>query len=133
MSNPNAKPPGNAVKFKPGQSGNPKGRPKDLISKHLLKFSKAKEQIVVEIEDADGEVHKVKIANGEDVARTLMNKAASGEGWAVQIVLDRLEGKVTQALEHSGKDGKELPPAQPMVNIYTTAPPLHNNESDVDA
>jgi len=132
MANINAQP-NPEHQFKKGQSGNPKGRPKDLITKHLLRFAKAKENIIVEIKDEEGEIHKVKIANGQDVAMTIMNKAASGEGWAVILACDRIDGKVAQALEHTGKDGKELPPAQPIVNIYTTAPPLHNHEADVDA
>ena len=73
----------NAIKrggFKPGQSGNPKGRPKGIhyVSEALRELLK------------DPEVAK-------DLAQELMKRAKKRDS-AMDILLDRTEGKVTQPI-----------------------------------
>jgi hypothetical protein len=62
--------------FKPGQSGNPGGRPKNRFVSDALK-EKAKEE-------------------GAKLALALWKTAISGDVKAIQIVLDRVEGKVVE-------------------------------------
>lgn len=40
-----------------------------------------------------------------EVAEVLVDKALSGESWAVNMVADRVDGKPLQAIEHSGEIG----------------------------
>lgn len=40
-----------------------------------------------------------------EVADILVSKALAGEGWAVNMVADRTDGKPMQAIEHTGEDG----------------------------
>lgn len=40
-----------------------------------------------------------------EVAEVLVDKALSGESWAVNMVADRVDGKPLQAIEHSGDIG----------------------------
>lgn len=66
--------------FKPGQSGNPKGRPKGIryVSEALRELLK------------DPEV-------AENLAQELMKRAKKSDS-ALDILLDRTEGKVTQPI-----------------------------------
>ena len=70
--------------FKPGQSGNPGGRPKqgwswgDLLQKAL------------ELEAKDGRPQK------EHVAEMMVKKAMTGDARAFEVIADRMEGKPRQ-------------------------------------
>jgi len=74
-------------KWKKGQSGNPKGRPKKpyCIADILSAISK---------EVSEGNVTKL-----ESLLREVYNHALKGELWAVHFIADRLEGKPKAALE----------------------------------
>lgn len=81
--------------FKKGQSGNPKGRPSDGTSWAAV------------LEKIGGE----KIGSGKDeltkkeaVARKLWGEAAKGQPWAINALMDRLDGKPKQAMDidHNG-------------------------------
>jgi hypothetical protein len=77
--------------FKPGQSGNPSGRPKSRPFK---------EAIDAAIKKAGGG------DDGKDflevIARALLEKAASGDVPAIKEFGDRYDGKVAQGVEMSG-------------------------------
>lgn len=71
------------TQFKPGQSGNPTGRPKGkTISGELRKL--------IEKEGA------------KEAAKVILAKMRKGDMRAAEIVLDRTEGKVTQRVENVG-------------------------------
>lgn len=78
--------------FKPGQSGNPGGRPKKRLIDKLL------EEL---LETADS-------AEAEAIAKAMIAKAKSGDSKAAQLVAERTEGKPTQKVEHSGPDGDAI-------------------------
>lgn len=78
MSNDNPDPPPVSGRWKPGQSGNPKGRPKKKP------FTEALERIFAKLSD---EEH-------EQIAMPLVKKAASGDVSAAKELADRLDGKV---------------------------------------
>jgi hypothetical protein len=73
--------------WKPGQSGNPAGRPKGAVS-------------IVRL------MRNVLEENGEEAARkialAIIEKAKAGDPKCAEIVLDRIDGKVTQGLEVEG-------------------------------
>lgn len=69
--------------WKPGQSGNPNGR---RVEKPFL------DSLQRAIAQDDSERLRKS-------AETLLNKAAAGESWAVQMLADRLDGKASQAIK----------------------------------
>ena len=110
-------------KWKPGQSGNPKGRPKKIIKQlaELVKkdftldlamedkfqiiewcLEKTQAEIELIINDKDSPVFVVCIASSikSDIEK---NKAST-----IESIFDRIYGRPKQALEHTGKDGAEL-------------------------
>src|SRR5262245_38389815 len=91
------KPPKEAC-FKPGQSGNPNGRPKGSSLNRLIKDK---------LDEANRK--KLTSSNGEVVAETLVAKATKGNLEAIKIVLDRVEGKPRQRIDLGGTDGGAIP------------------------
>lgn len=80
--NPN---PSVATRFKPGQSGNPSGRPKDLLTQALRQ--------------------KLTPEKAESLANTLLALAESGDLKAMVEVWDRIEGKAV-ARQEQGDPGE---------------------------
>ena len=76
------KPPG-ATKFKTGQSGNPKGRPKG-VRNVLTAFREALSDKVTITENG----RRRKVSKLEATAKQLANKAASGDARAILAVLN---------------------------------------------
>ncbi len=82
--------PGNSIgkKFPPGSSGNPNGRPR------LTRLSEALRQQLAEISpDADEQ------SIAEEIAKTLIKLALSGDVQAIREIADRTEGKPKQAID----------------------------------
>lgn len=77
--------------FVKGQSGNPGGRPKEKPFRDALRVELA----------ATGEDAKAL----RDIARALIGKAQDGDIQAIREIADRLDGKPTQGLEHTGENG----------------------------
>lgn len=78
--------------FKPGQSGNPAGKPKG--TKHLSTILKAMLNEEVEI---DGKMIKFDQA----LIKRLLKKATEGDIKAIQEVFDRTEGKAKQEIDQT--------------------------------
>ena len=76
--------------FKPGQSGNPNGRPKSKPFKDALEKA-------LKAAGDDGDM----LAN---VATALVGKAMAGDVPAIKELADRLDGKVAQALIGGDED-----------------------------
>ena len=74
---------GKATRFKKGQSGNPGGRPKAIISDWLRH----------ELTTLDSETQE-EIA--QKLARVLIQRALAGDVKAIQIIADRVEGRPAQ-------------------------------------
>jgi hypothetical protein len=75
------------AKFKKGQSGNPKGRPKGTTTLNSLLKKIGSEE--VKGTDAD---------KLEFIMRKVFDFAVKGESWAVHFIADRLEGKPKQTV-----------------------------------
>ena len=74
--------------WQPGQSGNPNGRPKnpDSISACIRK--------ILEETDSEG------VTKAQLIAKKLLALALDGDRQAMDMVLDRMEGRPIQALMH---------------------------------
>lgn len=81
--------------WKKGQSGNPSGKRKGTVS--------IKAALLRNLTPA--------LAN--KIAKTWLNAAANGDVGFSKIVIERLEGRVTEVVELSGPDGGSIP-----VNFY---------------
>lgn len=86
--------------FKPGQSGNPLGRPKGSknitsIIKHYLKQEYLCKDPITE--------KKVQLSAEEIIALNMIINAMRGDNSEIDKILDRIEGKVKQKIELSGE------------------------------
>lgn len=99
------------AKFQPGQSGNPAGRPKKgtALADLLATALKAKGD--------DG------IPKRKAVIDTLIKLALAGDLDAIKVILDRVDGKVVERLEHSGPDGGAIPIREMIVMLPGEAEP----------
>ncbi len=83
-------------KWQPGQTGNPKGRPKGAQSiTTVLKKIIEKKMDTIDPVTKNKDRKKIK----EIIALALVGKALKGDVKAIEEILDRLEGKVTQKVE----------------------------------
>lgn len=78
----------NLTPFKPGQSGNPHGRPKKLP-----KIDDLLQDILGSQEDKDSEAHAILLS--------LVQQAKKGNVKAAEILLDRAYGKAKQSIDHT--------------------------------
>jgi len=84
--------------FKKGQSGNPNGRPtKEYTISDLLR---AKLEEEVEVFDKATR-KKSKIKNSDLVVDRILGAVRKGEKWAIEMLLDRIEGKPQQRIEQT--------------------------------
>lgn len=94
--NPNPTPPPEEHQFKPGESGNPKGKPKGTRSLSTI----LKEMLDEDIEVIEGS-SKTKKKFADVIVRQLMQKANKGDIKAIQEIWDRMEGKAKQTIDQS--------------------------------
>jgi hypothetical protein len=78
----------NLKPFKPGQSGNPNGRPKSIT------LSEAYRKMLATVDDTDPE----KRTRAEVLAEQMYVKAKAGDVPALREIADRVEGKPRQTL-----------------------------------
>jgi hypothetical protein len=89
-----------APRFKPGQSGNPSGRPKNVLSKSLRK----------KLEELESDAPDAR-SNADLITDKLVTLALGGNLEAIKIVLDRMEGRPRQSIsvdvdEHGRRERK---------------------------
>lgn len=77
--------------FKKGQSGNPRGRATEKPFRDALRL---------ELAEASGNQKRLR-----EIAKALMDKAATGDTQAIREFADRLDGKVPQALTNDVESG----------------------------
>jgi hypothetical protein len=87
-------------KFKKGQTGNPKGRPKKLPELHVL------------LADVLGE-EKDGISAAEAILKSIRAKAAKGDVRAAELLLDRAYGKPKQSIDNN------ITTTEPLVIVRT--------------
>ena len=94
------------MKFKPGESGNPKGRPKKAEAlTEILRTQLAK----AKIQYPDGS----QLVAKEALAAKLIELAMEGDVPALKYIYDRIDGKPAQSidLDHSGELKYSIIPA----------------------
>lgn len=121
--------------FKPGQSGNPKGRPKSRVPEQLVKIfgSKARAKkfyslSAVEINEWEAAIltfsaNDLKLlAKWEDapaypkgLAIAVLRDMSNGKTTTLDKLRERQYGKPTQRMEVTGKDGGDLIPARTLT------------------
>ena len=87
-------------RFKPGQSGNPGGRPKGRTS-----FRKILEKVggePTELERFKG------MTKDEAIARLVYEDAEGGDKWSRQFIVERKEGKPGQQIDIVERDPDEV-------------------------
>lgn len=86
--------------YKPGQSGNPKGKPKGTLS-----FKTVIKQLL-ELEEIDESGDR--IANIVAMTKKVMDRAKKGDIRAYEVLADRAEGKPVQKVENKHEGGISL-------------------------
>jgi hypothetical protein len=84
--------------FKKGISGNPGGRSGEKIFTDALRLE------LNRIDPHDKEKRK----KVNKLAEKLVSCALDGEGWAFNMIADRLEGKAAQQIDHNVVDSREI-------------------------
>lgn len=100
----------NLIPYKPGQSGNPSGRPKRAPVTDYLR-DQLEMEVPKEILESlrPQELGILKLVMGESptfgqfVAFKSIQATLKGDIFALKEVLDRVEGKVTQKVDHGGR------------------------------
>jgi hypothetical protein len=116
----------NLKPFKPGESGNPGGRPKRNPLTDYLK-EQLEQEIPQSMLDAmkDGprlvflEVYGDKPTFGQMIAFKLVAMSAKGDVMAIRELLDRVEGKVAQKTQLTGLDDA---PIQQSITVTFVRP-----------
>lgn len=88
-------------KFKKGQTGNPKGRPRKLPELSVL------------LADVLGEQTKEGLTAAEDILRAMYARARKGDTRAAELLLDRAYGKPKQSIDNN------ITTTEPLVIVRT--------------
>jgi len=97
--------------FKPGQSGNPAGRPKGTGTKLLTKM--LREELDREygvIKKPDGT--EVTITYAQQIIRKMLERAANGDARHTENIFDRTDGKVKNEVEFTRPEHREITPEE---------------------
>ena len=86
-----------APPFQPGQSGNPKGKPKGILNMTTLLKKLLKEKVEVEV----GGV-KIKMTKRKAMMLKWLDLGMHGKLRAIEKIVERVEGKASQPIEMSG-------------------------------
>jgi len=87
------------TEFKPGQSGNPNGRPKG-VPNSKTRLLRLLQLIQTKTNPVTGEKEEFSIAEQMDMA--IVAKALKGDIRAYESLMDRLEGKPQQTITNEG-------------------------------
>lgn len=108
-----------STRFKPGQSGNPKGRPKDSLT--LTDVLRELGQI----EDVEIRKGTPKISRKEALGHKMWNMALSGKAEVARYIYDRLDGKPTQEIKVSSSM-----PIDAVVHVHVEGFEIEHGELD---
>ncbi len=115
-------------KFKPGQSGNPAGRPPG-IPNAKTRYKRLLELVTKKANPVTGEIEEFTQLELMDMA--IFNKALKGDLRAYKEVMDRLEGTSAQSVDLTS--GGEKLPTVIIENVYGTKPNFRVNNEVAEA
>lgn len=101
--------PPKSTRFKPGQSGNPHGRPKGSTNLETLLTKALDAKVTIETQNGTKRITK-----REAIALKLVNQALSGDPKSIQTLLpwivkaDEHKNKIAQMLEDVSEEDKEI-------------------------
>lgn len=105
----------NLKPFKPGQCGNPNGRPKGRTSLATILKRYLEQEVTLKVNPITGE-QNVKIPVKDMLILSLIKRASQGSDRALELILDRIDGKIPINLQN---DSSESPGnVQVMVNFF---------------
>lgn len=90
------------TQFRPGQSGNPSGKPPGTVSR-ATQLRKWVDLVVSDVKAPDGSVVEGTVEDQLDVAQIAM--ALTGNTMAYNAIKEELYGKRMQQMIHTGEDG----------------------------
>lgn len=121
-------------RFKKGQSGNPKGRPKNRVNEQFIQcFGKKRAKAIEGLTqlEIDAWEQKLMVATaseltviakwdeahvyGKTLAMALLFDIKNGRTTTIDKLRERQFGKPTQKIELTGADGRPLMPSAPMT------------------
>ena len=119
-------PPPEETRFKPGQSGNPNGRPPGIpnAKTRYLRLLSLTEKIENPVTH---ELEEFSIMEQLDIR--IIAKARKGDLAAYKEIMDRLEGKASQSVEVSG--GAD--PIKMLLDKYGITEEVENDRKDAEA
>jgi Family of unknown function (DUF5681) len=107
-----------------GISGNPGGRRREKGYTEALRMVGAEE--VQHPEDPSKKVRRLRL-----LAEEVFKHALAGEGWAVQHIADRLEGKPTQLHGHDSPETPTIQFVRQIVHVTKTREEIENESNDL--
>ena len=124
-----------ANKFKPGQSGNPKGRPvgakTGLRARLMQMLDQEAEPEILKVFEAKG----IKL-NDKDkaavIAHVVGREALKGNMQAVKIISEQTEVPMPKAVELSGRDGSPLSVQWNVQPVKTLEPKQKESDANAD-
>lgn len=135
--------------FKPGQSGNPNGRPKNRVPEQLEKvMGKAQAKKIFKLNNLELEeweatlftltVNQLKllakwdktIAYPKGLAISILNDMKNGNTKTLDKLRERVFGRPTQRMEITGRDGKDLVTDPIMIEIIDSRDKVDAKDTD---
>lgn len=123
-----------APRFKPGQSGNPNGKPRNRVAEYRLKImgrKRAKAYFGIGNFEAQEWYEYLRTASTPELttlakdetapvfartyARAILFDMKAGKTTTIDKISEKLDGKATQRVEHTGADGGDLIPARTLT------------------
>lgn len=101
--------------WKPGQSGNPKGRPKGQLYLGTYLQRALNESITL----ANG----TKIKAADAVVKKAINAALQGDTQMIKLLFDRIDGPPVQKTEVTGAEGSDLYPSEIVIRLVRPGDP----------
>lgn len=115
--------------FKPGQTGNPGGRPKQVITVDKLRtiIDKISLKSMAEIREMvkDESLPIVEM----QIAAAMLSAATTGDFSKVALIMDRLLGKVPQVLDQNVKTEDITASKENVTELYDIAKRLHKTKT----